>query len=195
MGNEQYRRAYEAAASELEGILIEQEKAEQRILALRKTMNALSTLCEQEGINTSDLDARYARLMRVVQGSLSEDILKIINATREPLTTGDIRDELNKLGGSLAEQSNPLATINAVASRLAEAGQVKDAVKDGRKAWRALKLAELVTAPRRRKYGASSSLANTLLAQVETEQAIPPPPKTLSHPFRPGTYVEDKKKK
>jgi len=141
MSNEEYRKAYEAAASELERILIDQEKTEQRILALRKTMNALAILCEQEGINTSDLDARYARLARIVQGSLSEDILKIINAVREPLTTGDIRDELNKLGGSLAEHANPLATINAVASRLAEAGQIRETLKDGRKAWRALTIA------------------------------------------------------
>jgi hypothetical protein len=183
-GNQQYRKAYEAAASELEEILIGQEKAEQRILALRKTMNALATLCEQEGINTSDLDAKYAWLTRMVRGSLTEDILKIINATRVPLTTGDIRAELNKLGGSLAEQSNPLATINAVASRLADAGQVKETVKDGRKAWRALNTVELVTAPPRRKYGATSSLANTLLAQMETEQAIAPP----------ETHMEKKKK-
>jgi hypothetical protein len=46
-----------------------------------------------------------------------------------------VREELNKLGGSIAVHRNPLATINAVLNRLVEQGRLKETVKDGRKAW------------------------------------------------------------
>src|SRR5437667_11846218 len=94
-----YRKAYDTAASELEQFLMQQEKMEQRILALRKTMNALYTLCQQEGLNTSEMDKRSAYLAEIVDSSVTKDILQIIAASRVPLTTSEVRAELNKLGG------------------------------------------------------------------------------------------------
>jgi predicted nuclease with TOPRIM domain len=135
MGNEDYRKAYKTAADELENLLAQQEQTEERILALRKTLNVLSTLCQQAGLNTGDLDKRYARLEKAIESSLTDDIWRIVSAAREPLTTGEVREELNELGGSLAEQSNPLATISSILNRLAESGRVHETVKDGKKAW------------------------------------------------------------
>jgi len=135
MGNEDYRKAYESAAKELEQLVQQQERTEDRILALRKTMNVLSTLCQQEGVDLSEIDKRHARLAQIIEGSVTEDILKVISAASGPMTTSEVREELNKLGGSMAEQSNPLATINAVLNRLTEQDRVKETVKDGRKAW------------------------------------------------------------
>ncbi len=135
MGNADYRKAYESAAQELNDLVAKQEQIEERMLALRKTMNVLSELCQQEGISTSDIDRRYARLAQIIEGSVTDDILKIVSLSGNPLTTSEIRDEMNKLGGSMAEHSNPLATINAVLNRLTEQGRVKEPIKDGRKAW------------------------------------------------------------
>ena len=139
MGNENYRKAYETAASELEALLADQEKRENRIMALRKTLNVLSTLCQQDGIDTSDLDQRYARLMQIVEGSVTSDILRIVKSSATALTAPEIREELNKLGGSMAENSNPLATIHAMLNRLVESGKIREDLKDGKKAWIAVR--------------------------------------------------------
>jgi DNA repair exonuclease SbcCD ATPase subunit len=153
MSNEQYRKAYETAAAELEAALKQQEKLEERILSLRKTMNVLSTLLQQAGEEMDHRDRAFARVEQIMQTSLTDDIFKIVSLAPEALTTKDIREELNKLGGSVAEHSNPLATINAVANRLAEHGRIKETVKDGRKAWerKTVQLSSLLGATRKDK--------------------------------------------
>ena len=181
MGNEDYRKAYKTAADELEQVLAQQEQIEERVLALRKTLNVLSTLCQQEGLNTGDLDRRYAELDKRIESSLTNDIYRIVSAARKPLTTGEVREELNKLGGSLAEHSNPLATIHAILNRLVESGRAHETVKDGKKAWeRMSRMSEAfrkarsggVTPPSQPHYGASGSLANFLT----TKRRITLPP-------------------
>lgn len=135
--NKSYHETYEAAASELESLLQEQSRIEDRILALRKSMNALAYLISTHDPNDKDfLDHANARLREIVDTSVTADIRRILAASESSLTTSDVRDELNKLGGSLAEQSNPLATINAVLHRLTEQGQAAETLKDGRKAWK-----------------------------------------------------------
>jgi hypothetical protein len=92
-------------------------------------------ISEHEGKDKNFTDYAAARLREIVDTTLTDDIRKIMAACKGPLTTSDVREELNKLGGSMAEQSNPLATINAILNRLHEQGYVKETVKDGRKAW------------------------------------------------------------
>lgn len=136
MANKPYWEAYEAAANELEALVTEQERIEGRILSLRKSMNALAQLIsEHEGKKVDFDDYAHARLREIVDTSITEDIKRIMTAADDAFTTSDVREELNKLGGSLAEQSNPLATINAVLNRLHEQGFVEETVKNGRKAW------------------------------------------------------------
>ena len=134
MGTE-YIRAYRAAATELEGLLAQQEKIEDRIFDLRKTLNSLSNLCRQEGTEPRDLNPSFGRLEQIIEGSLTDDIVAVLNASDEPLTTTEIRKELDELGESLADHKNPLASINAVLARLVESGRAKPASKEGRNAW------------------------------------------------------------
>lgn len=136
MANQTFREAYEAAAAELEALLKDQERIEERILSLRKTMNALATLISQhEGKDKDFMDYAAARLRELYDTSLTNDIHRIVNASAHPLTTGEIREELKELGGSFAEHSNPLATITAILNRLSESGRVQETVKNGRRAW------------------------------------------------------------
>lgn len=136
MANKPYRDAYEAAANELEALVKEQERIEGRILSLRKSMNALALLIsEHEGKEGDFKDYASARIREMIDAGVTDDIRKIMTASGQALTTSDVRDELNALGGSLAELSNPLATINAILNRLHEQGFVVETVKDGRKAW------------------------------------------------------------
>lgn len=138
MANESYHKAYEAAASELERLLQQHSKIEERILALRKGMNALALLIsEHEGKDKNFMDYARAQMRELLDTSITDDIKKVMAAASgQSLTTSDVRDELNKLGPSLAEQSNPLATINAILNRLKEQGHATETVKEGRKAWR-----------------------------------------------------------
>ena len=67
--------------------------------------------------------------------TITDDIRQIMNASNEPLTTSDIRVDLETLGYEFVEQKNPLATINAILNRLIEQGYVTETTKNGRKAW------------------------------------------------------------
>jgi hypothetical protein len=137
MANESYQQAYEAAASELEGLLQEQSRIEARVLDLRKTMSALAYLITaSDPKDKSFSDYADGRLRELVDTSITADIRRILAASDSAFTTSELRDELNKLGGSLAEHSNPLATINAVLHRLTEQTFAVETLKDGRKAWK-----------------------------------------------------------
>jgi hypothetical protein len=135
--NNEYEIAYLKAADELEALLKRQEETEGRILALRKTMTALSSLIQQGGelVNAE----RFAKAERLVQSSfttLTEDVFKIVSHSIEPLTTTDVRDEVLKLGGSFTEHKNQLATVNAVLGRLTEQDKIKEVMKESRRAWK-----------------------------------------------------------
>jgi hypothetical protein len=120
----------------LESLLKEQGRIEKRILSLRKTMNALAVLIsEQGGKEATFIDYARARMRELVDNTLTGDIQRIILMDDGALTASEIRDELNKLGCSLAEHSNPLATIHAITHRLVESGKIKEVTKEGKKAW------------------------------------------------------------
>jgi hypothetical protein len=136
MKNAEFRRAYKTAAAELEELLEQQERAESRMLALRKTMNALATLIAQcEGKESDFTEYAHAHMRELVDTTLTDDIFHIVAGASGPMTTSDVREQLKELG-SLAEHSNPLATINAILNRLEEQGKVKETVREGRKAWK-----------------------------------------------------------
>lgn len=135
MKNEEFRKAYEAAASELEELLQKQETIESRILALRKTINALATLIAQhEGPESDFNEYAHARVRGMLDTSMTSDIFQIVTASDVAMTATEVLNELKELGG-MNDQTNPLATVHAVLNRLAEQGKVNEAVKDGRKAW------------------------------------------------------------
>jgi hypothetical protein len=130
-----YRKTYEAAAGELESLLQQRERTEERILSLRKTMNGLSELIQQQEGSSDFTDHANARLRKVLDTSITGDIEKVINSSPHPLTTTEIKVQLEEIGSLLERHSNPLATINAIVSRLTESGRVTETAKDGRKAW------------------------------------------------------------
>ena len=134
MTNKSYRKALDAAFTELEELLHEEERIQNRMLSVRKTINALSILCQEAGEHTDFRERASATMLRMLEGSITEDIFKVLRAAKEPLTTSEVRDELKKLG-SLGEHKNPLATINAVINRLVEQGKLMETLKSGRKAW------------------------------------------------------------
>ena len=132
--NQDYRAAYEAAEDELTSLVENKAQIDLRILALRKTMNALATLISQE--DSSFDDYASGRINEILELTITDDLMKIMSAASGPMTSTDVYEELKKLGGSSAIQhSNPLATINAVLDRHVQQGRLRVTVKDGRKVW------------------------------------------------------------
>jgi|SRR5208282_2404888 len=134
MTDQDYRKALESAVQELEALLEVQEDTASRILSLRKTVNALSVLCEESGESADWRKHASQRLRDALESSITEDILSAVHAHSMPMSTTEIKNELEKIG-TLDEHKNPLATINAVLNRLKEQGKVMDVESGGKRKW------------------------------------------------------------
>ncbi|MGD0569779.1 MAG: hypothetical protein ABSA78_15370 [Candidatus Sulfotelmatobacter sp.] len=135
MASHDYRTALDAAVAELEDLLMTQEVLRGRILSLRKTVYALSTLCQEAGEKLEWRERSSARLKEVLESSITDDILNVVYGSAVPLTTTGVRNELEKIG-TLERHKNPLATINAVLTRLVQQGKLMETkTTSGRKAW------------------------------------------------------------
>lgn len=141
-----FMQAYRAASDELESLVREQARIEQRVLLLRKRMKALATLISQDDKDGEGFAATASdRLSDLIDTTLTGDIHKIVSASRRPLSASEIRSELKELGDRLVGHRNPLATIHAILNRLSESGRVTETLIDGKKAWERVKsLAERV---------------------------------------------------
>ena len=94
-------------------------------MALRKTMNVLSTLCQQEGVDISEIDRGYRHVLRMMENLTSQTTSsRIVSASNFPMTTTEVREQLKELSRIMTDHRNPLASINAILNRLAESGRV-----------------------------------------------------------------------
>jgi hypothetical protein len=132
-----YKKALDLAVRELEELLEDQERIATRILSLRKTVIALSTLCEESGEKTNWRDEASPQLLDTLEGStITEDILQVVNMNPMTLlTTTAIKEQLDLIG-TLDKHKNPLATINAVLARLREQDKVEEVISGTKKLWR-----------------------------------------------------------
>lgn len=129
----EYRKAYEAASRDLELALAERKRVDGKILSLRKTLNVLSGLLED--------DKKFQPNMRAIidaigKQSLTDDIGTAIAQAKGPMTSTEIYQEVRKFSQAIEAHKNPLATVNTVLKRLVKQGTVEEVVKEGRKAWR-----------------------------------------------------------
>lgn len=142
-----YKKALDAAVDELEALLQQQEEIAGRILSLRKTVVALSTLCEESGEKADWKQRASSQLLDTLEGTtITEDILRVIHTSNTPMTTTMIKDQLDLIG-TLDRHKNPLATINAVLGRLKEQGKVREIISGNKKLWvkKGLSLKEIVS--------------------------------------------------
>lgn len=128
-----YRSAYESAEDELESLIDQKDQIDVRITALRKTLNALATLISQD--DEDFLGNSRDRVWGMLDLSTTSDVLHIVNASANPMTSSDVLDELMRLGSLAIKHSNPLATVNAVLNRLVQQGKLELTKKGDRKAW------------------------------------------------------------
>jgi hypothetical protein len=128
-----YRDAYEVAEQEAQSLIKQKDQIDRRLATLRKTLNALATLMEQE--NKRFVPASHQQMMDLLSLTMTDDIVNIVSAAPEPMTSSDVLEELRRLGSIAINHDNPLATVNAVLNRLVERIKLEPTTKNGRKAW------------------------------------------------------------
>lgn len=135
-----YRKAYEHARNELADLLQKQLETEQRIVVVRKSLETLAALCEDEGI-VFETSVEAAYLLQ--NTNLADEIRHIlVGAWPGYLKPNRVKANLEQLGWDLRQYKNPQATIHMVMKRMAESGTVQEEVspEDGKKLYRAIPL-------------------------------------------------------
>jgi hypothetical protein len=131
-----YQKAYESAKQELADLLARQQEAERRIVVVRQSLQTLAELCESEGVNIQP-SAQAAYLLE--SSTLADEIRTILKAASpQYMRPRHIKAALERLGHNLAPYQNPQATIHMVLKRMAESGEVEEAMipRDGKKTYR-----------------------------------------------------------
>jgi len=122
----------------LADLLEEQIKIEKRIVKVRKLLEHLAALCEDEGIEI-EVSSEAAYLLE--NTNLADEIRHIlVGAWPGYLKPNRVKADLEQLGWDLKQYKNPQATIQMVMKRMAESGSVQEAVspEDGKKLYRAV---------------------------------------------------------
>src|SRR5436190_1867787 len=114
MKNTEFRAAYDAAAKELEALLQKQELIEARILALRKTMNALLNRLEEQGkVKETIKDGRKAWIKaEIKRGELFKAMQQHVDHEKLPddvraLLGHPKRDSIEKLADGMRKAVTP----------------------------------------------------------------------------------------
>jgi hypothetical protein len=142
-----YRKAYEDAKQELAELLVRQESLEKRKVQLRKTIESLAELCENEDVQIEpSTEAAYL----LENSTLAEEIRAILKAQYPAwLRPLRVKNELEAIGHDLSKYPNPQAAIHMVLKRMAQSGeaQEQEMPDDGKKAYRSHStgLAALIT--------------------------------------------------
>jgi hypothetical protein len=130
-----YRKAYDAARKELSDLLIEQNRVSKRLMVVRKSIQTLAALCEEQGIEIQHSEIAEAL---VAELTLADEIRNILRSQgkywTKPLW---IKAEIERLGHDLSNYTNPQASIQMVLKRMKEAGEVEDQTNaEGKKEYR-----------------------------------------------------------
>lgn len=131
-----YSRAYETAKLELAELIFAEERLARRKVELRKTIEILGSLCENEQIEVNP-SPQAAYLLE--HSSLADEIRQVLRSKYPDwLRPLQIKNELEKLGHDFGEHPNPQATIQMVLKRMAESEskEAEESIQDGKKAYR-----------------------------------------------------------
>jgi hypothetical protein len=132
-----YVKAYEAAKQELDDLLNKQREIEKRMVVVRKSLETLAALCENEGGLRIEESAMASYLLE--NTTLADEIRAILKAAWPGyLRPNVVKANLVSLGHDLSRYQNPQATIHMVLKRMAESGEVQEGTipEDGKKAYR-----------------------------------------------------------
>jgi hypothetical protein len=121
MPKREYQRALISARRELERLLQQRQKIDQRMTELQPIIRHLENLCQ-------DLDQRRAAeeaaSKELLQG-LTHEVSKTLKSKYSPLSPRHIMEDMAKRGFDFKTYSSPLASVHTVLRRLVAAGKVK----------------------------------------------------------------------
>jgi hypothetical protein len=130
-----YLRAYESAKRELAELIVAQEQGQRKMLVLRKSMDALSALCESGGVEVgASVQANYLNS----HFSLPDEVRMLLQASY-PLfeRPNTIMEQVKQLGRDLSKYDNPQAAIQTILQRMVSSEEAEEATnREGKKAYR-----------------------------------------------------------
>jgi chromosome segregation ATPase len=143
------RRAYKAVKRDLNRLLSQQQKLEGEIVAARKRLQSLESVCKAAGVSIeSSADAAYL----LQTSELSDEIRSILTANYPAwMRPNQVLAELERIGHNLSEKlSNPQASVQMILKRMVEAEEAQEEVRpeDGKKIYRVPRTTQDVENPR-----------------------------------------------
>jgi citrate synthase len=141
MNDDYYKKALDAARSELQELLRQKDETEKRIARLRQTVASLSALYE-ESENTEDTDDKVripgtmdaiarqvATATQAMYGrtiGFSDALREVLKANGGYMTPLEVRDGLIRMGIDLhSKYANPVAVIHTTLKRLEENKEIQ----------------------------------------------------------------------
>lgn len=131
------RRAYKAVERDLNRLLSQQQKLEGEIVAARKRLQSLESVCKAAGVRIeSSPDAAYL----LQKSELGDEIRSILIANYPAwMRPNQVLAELERIGHNLSEKlSNPQASVQMILKRMVEAEEAQEQIwpEDGKKIYR-----------------------------------------------------------
>lgn len=127
-----YIAALKAAQSELQEIIRERARLDDRLNQLKKTIDALSALLKDNSDLAKEFSNSYGILVGVeglaASGAgdmgISDAIRQLLIESKAPLTPPEIRNYLSDKGFDFSAYANPLAVIHNTLKRLNKQGEI-----------------------------------------------------------------------
>lgn len=116
MGDEDYRRALEAAVREYEALGEQRQQIDRRLAELAQTMSTLSRLCG---------------IVPTVSLGLTDACRLVLRGAGLAMTPLDVRDRLKTFGFDLTRYTNDLAAVHTTLKRLNDAGELRFVARPG----------------------------------------------------------------
>jgi hypothetical protein len=135
-----YEKDYEDTMSALTAALQKRDRLDEEIQRLLTRKDALEKLIESDYPYKGEYvlfegQSPASALVNLVQPTVTQRVRGILTASKYPLTSGEINEQLKNLGEVLNERANPWALIHGICRRLVDQGFAAEVEKDGRKAW------------------------------------------------------------
>jgi hypothetical protein len=131
-----YRTLYEQQQKTLAELLTQKEAVEHRILIVRKHLQTLGEICENENI---DIEISQEAAYLIQNTNLADEIRGILKSVWPGyLQPRVVKENLEALGRDLSKYQNPQATITMVLKRMSESGEVQEGTipETGKKTYR-----------------------------------------------------------
>ncbi|HLX45330.1 MAG TPA: hypothetical protein VKR43_17910 [Bryobacteraceae bacterium] len=137
-----FRKAYDAALTELDSVVRQLDELKSREATLRTTIKTLAAQCRADGIEISEPPSPP------LNGSLAEQIRVVLRAEMlNPLRPNELMAKLKELDFDFGKYRNPQAAVQMFLKRMTDTGEIRrEKNKEGKSAYRYTRLAERLSA-------------------------------------------------